>query len=101
MRTPLGLTRSEVSRTSRWTILLPVVVAIPLGYVSGLLIAWAGQGPEITQYLPTLITFYSLGIVALSALTLAAVTPLRRAWAFRAAGEMGRTASPTLGVLQR
>ncbi len=97
----LGLTRSEVSRTSRWTILLPVVVAIPLGYVSGLLIAWAGQGPEITQYLPTLITFYSLGIVALSALTLAAVTPLRRAWAFRAAGEMGRTASPTLGVLQR
>lgn len=97
----LGLTVRESGAVVMWATLIPVMTALPLGYAAGLIVAWAGDGADITSFLLTPITLYCLIVVIATITTVLVVTPLRRSWARIAAQQYGRFAGPTLGVIGR
>lgn len=73
----LGLRRREIKQTYRWTIMTPVIVAIPLGYLGAFLFAILGYELGVTINNLARIGFVASVVTAIALVTLSAVFRLQ------------------------
>jgi len=62
----LGLLPTDALSVGRWSVLIPVLAVMPLGYLCGLAASLGGTSISLTTYVPVWISLATLGAVAVT-----------------------------------
>jgi hypothetical protein len=76
----IALDSREVRAVQRWTLLAPLIVAIPLGTATALIFVWAGNELDLAVTVTGLVLLEALLVACLSAAMALTVTRLQRSW---------------------